>query len=199
MKPIVKFIVLAVPAASCFIFYSSFPLTQQRSSIAVIQLDCYGLTHGQAATLTERLRSELTSTGRFRVLEREKMEEILREQGFQQAGCVSNECMVKVGRLVAVEKIVGGSVGKVGNTYTINVRMISVESGEIVRVATEDLTGEVDLLLTRGMMRIAQKLAGAITQDLEVLPLDNPAGIEFVLIKGGSFEMGDTFGEGGER
>ena len=38
------------------------------------------------------------------------MEQILVEQGFQQSGCTTNECMVEVGKLIGVEKIVSGSI-----------------------------------------------------------------------------------------
>jgi len=34
------------------------------------------------------------------------MEQILVEQGFQQSGCTTNECMVEVGKLIGVENIV---------------------------------------------------------------------------------------------
>ncbi|NIV04449.1 hypothetical protein GWN26_14740 [Candidatus Saccharibacteria bacterium] len=37
---------------------------------------------------------ELFNTGKFRVLERAKMKEILKEQGFQQTGCVSTAWVV---------------------------------------------------------------------------------------------------------
>ena len=43
------------------------------------------------------------------------MEDILKEQGFQQTGCTSDECVVEVGKIIGVQQMVGGSISKVGN------------------------------------------------------------------------------------
>jgi len=171
-------------------------------SVAVMQLDALGIQKAEAATLTDRLRNELFRTQRFHVTEREKMDEILKEQGFQQTGCTSSECIVEVGMLLGVQRMIGGSIGKVGRTYTISLRMIDVEKGEIVQAPTEDFQGEIDVLLITIIPRMAQQLAGIAVaipapQGRQTTPaIQNPAGIEFVLIPGGTFDMGDTFNEG---
>ena len=59
------------------------------------------------------------------------MVEILKEQGFQQTGCVSNECVVEIGALLGVQQMISGSIGRVGETYTIDIELISVQTGEI--------------------------------------------------------------------
>ena len=83
------------------------------------------------------------------------MQEVLKEQGFQQSGCTTDECMVEIGRLVGVEKIIGGSISKVGNTYSISIRIVSVETGSILHTTTYDYKGEIDELLTNGMREVA--------------------------------------------
>ena len=89
---------------------------------------------------------------------REMMEEIIKEQGFQQSGCSTDECMVEVGKLIGVEKIVGGSISKVGRTYSVSSRIVSVETGKILKGATYDYKGEIDELLTTGMKMVAYEL-----------------------------------------
>ena len=93
------------------------------------------------------------------MIERGMMEEILNEQGFQQTGCTSDECIVEVGRLIGVEQIVGGSISKVGRTYSVSARIVSIETGKILKTATYDFRGEIDDLLVSGMRKIAVKLA----------------------------------------
>ena len=105
--------------------------------------------------LTDRLRIELFNTKYFKVIEREMMEEILTEQGFQQTGCATDECMVRVGKLIGVEQIVGGSISKVGRTYSVSSRIVSVETGKILKGTTYDYKGEIDELLTEGMRMVA--------------------------------------------
>ncbi len=127
--------------------------------IAVLDLSGEGVTKSEAKTLTDRLRSRLVNTGAFIVLEREQMDEILSEQGFQQSGCVSDECLVEIGRMVGVQEMVGGSIGKIGQTYTLDLRIIDVETGRILRTVSEDYRGSADGLL--GVLSIAaQKIAG---------------------------------------
>jgi len=127
--------------------------------IAVLDFDGKGVTNDEASALSDRLRLELFSTKRFTVIERAMMEQILVEQGFQQSGCTTNECIVEVGRLIGVEQIAGGSISKVGRTYSVSARIVSVETGKILKTATYDYRGEIDDLLVSGMRKIAVQLA----------------------------------------
>jgi len=128
--------------------------------IAVIDLNGHNVSASEVDALSDRLRIEVFNTGNFRVLEREMMENILNEQGFQQSECTSNECLVEVGQLIGVEMIIGGSVSKVGDMYSISARIVSVETGEMVKTATFDYDGKIGELLRTGMRVIAYRLAG---------------------------------------
>lgn len=149
-----------------FIFYTLFiPCTgfyaQEKTikRIAILDLQGEGINQTEARTLTGRLRSKLVNTNTFHVLEREQMDEILGEQGFQQSGCVSDECLVEIGRLVGVEQMVGGTIGKIGSTYTLDLRIIEVQTGRIVKTVSEDYRGDADGLL--GVLETAAlKIAG---------------------------------------
>ena len=58
-------------------------------NIAVLNLEAPDLAASAQRALSDRLRTELFNTGRFAVMERNKMEEILKEKGFQQTGCTN--------------------------------------------------------------------------------------------------------------
>jgi len=134
-------------------------LLYAQESIAVLQLDGKGLSEVEASILTDRLRSELFQTGKFDVVEREKMNDILREQNFQLTGCTSDECLVQVGELIGVSEMVGGSVSKFGSMYSISIRLISVETGKILQTAIFDHKGEIEGLLETGIRQVAEQLA----------------------------------------
>ena len=56
------------------------------------------------------------------MMERGLMDEILTEQGFQQTGCASDECIVEMGKLVGVKQIIGGSINSnLPRLYILNV------------------------------------------------------------------------------
>ena len=74
----------------------------QSTTIAVLEFEGKGVSQSDASNLTDRLRDELFKTGTYVVLERGKMEEVLKEQGLQQTGICDTECAVEVGRLLGV-------------------------------------------------------------------------------------------------
>ncbi len=144
-------------------------VTPQSTAIAVIDLQGKGISQVEASALTDRLRSEIMNVSSATMVERDEMDQILGEQDFQQTGCVSSECMVEVGQLVGVTQIIGGSISKVGNTFSVNARIIDVETGEIVNSVNYDLTGVIDELLISGMRNVSQLLfAGSEGDYLEL-------------------------------
>ena len=58
--------------------------------------------------------------------ELENVEEVIIEQGFQQSGCTTTECAVEIGQLLGTDKLLLGSVGRIGRIYTINAKMPSL-------------------------------------------------------------------------
>ena len=133
--------------------------------VAVLDFEANGVTEAKAKTLTDKLRGELLKTGKYKVIERTQMEQVLKEQGFQQTGCTSAECAVEMGQLLGVKNIITGSIGKVGQTFLISARIIDVGTGEISKIVDEDMQGKIDGFLTKGMKQVAQKLAGESDQE----------------------------------
>ena len=130
-------------------------------TLAVNNLTGHGLTESEVMTLTDVLRSRLMETGKFKVMERAEMESILKEQAFQNSGaCTEEACMVEMGQLLGIEEILAGSIGQVGKAYSINVRIISVKSGEILRSVSHNYTGPIENLLTSEINVVAKKIAG---------------------------------------
>lgn len=122
-------------------------LAQQPESLALLDLEGRGVSQVEAASLTDRLRTALVRTGGVAVVERGQMESVLSEQDFQLTGCTSDECAVEVGQLLGVTTMVAGSIGRVGSTYSIDIRTIEVRSGQITHSLWRDYRGEIDGLL----------------------------------------------------
>ncbi len=128
--------------------------------IAVQDLKGNGLDQAAAGIISDRLRSECINTGVFRVMERSQMEDILKEQGFQQTGaCDDQSCIVEVGRFLGVDRMVAGTVGRVGDFYTISLRMIDVVTGEILFTVNVDYKGSIEDVISRVTGEAALKLA----------------------------------------
>ncbi len=143
-----------------FVLLTSCLIAQNnQKAIAVLDLDPTGITERDAQFLSDRLRTELFETGAFTVVEREKMNEILTEQGFQTSGCTSLECAVEIGRLLNVQQIVAGNIGKIDEMYSIGLRLIDVQSGAIVKTATRDYEGRLSEVLVDIIPEVARILA----------------------------------------
>ncbi|NOZ73814.1 MAG: hypothetical protein GXO90_00310 [FCB group bacterium] len=117
-------------------------------TVAVLDFEGRGISQQEAQTLTDRLSSELANTNAVILVERNQMDEILSEQGFQQSGCTSAECAAEVGALLGVEEMISGAFGKIGNSYTIDAKMFSVETGATVKTVSKTYKGEIDGLIT---------------------------------------------------
>lgn len=128
-------------------------------NVAVLDLESDVMSRSECLTLTNKLRSELIRTGLFKVMERNQMESILKEQGFQQTGCTSDACMVEVGQLIGVDQLVAGHLGKVGGVYLVTLRVIDVAHGAILFSADQEVEGDAGELVKSGLKRAAEKLA----------------------------------------
>ena len=83
-------------------------LADGKSTVAILDFEGRGINQMEAATLTDRLMSEMVSTDAVIMVERNQMAEILEEQGLQQSGCTSGECAAEVGALLGVQNMVSG-------------------------------------------------------------------------------------------
>lgn len=100
--------------------------------VAVAELDAQGVSKTDAAVIADLLRNRLVNVAGFTVVEKKNMDKVLAEQAFQQTGCTTQECAVKLGKLLNVQGMIVGSFGKLLNRYFINVRLVNVETGAAV-------------------------------------------------------------------
>jgi len=107
-------------------------MAQEKINIAIVDFDAQNVPLTEASVVSDFIRTNLVRIGKFRVVERRRMELILTEQGFQQTGCTTSECAVQIGKILNVEKIIVGKLVKSFCLYYIMADMIDVETGEIV-------------------------------------------------------------------
>ena len=143
---------------------------QQKPAAAVMELKAMeGVSQGAAAMLTNYLRTQLVNTKKFTIVTRENMEEILNEQKFQYEGCTSRECVVQAGKLLGVRKMFTGTIGKLGNTYQIDISLIDVESGRIERAESEICPKCEEEALYISLRNIINKIAGISVEKEKII------------------------------
>ena len=87
------------------------------------------------------------------------MWDVLSEQGYTATECTSDECAAEVGAILGVELMVNGSIGKIGNTYTIDAKMFSVATGATERSKNVTHEGDIEGLLVE-MQILAWEIVG---------------------------------------
>ena len=106
-------------------------------TLGIAELKAKNVAKADAEAATEFLRTALVNIDKFRVLDRAKMEIILKEQEFQLTGCTSTNCIVQMGRILNMQYMVSGSYGTLMDEFYISVHIINVETGEIVFSGSE--------------------------------------------------------------
>jgi curli biogenesis system outer membrane secretion channel CsgG len=90
--------------------------------------------------VAEILRTEIVGLGQYTVIERGMVEQVLQEQELQLTGAVDSETAVELGKLMGAQFVIIGSIVKTGTVYTINSRVIDVETG-VVKIG-ENVQGQ---------------------------------------------------------
>jgi len=148
-------------------------------SVAVLDFDGIGISKDEARALSGRFGTEFmtVSKGTYKVVERNQMGQILEEQGFQNTGIVSSEDAVKMGEALGADFIVSGSISKVGSLYSINARLLNVQSAEIEKSISHDHMGDIVDLMTKGIKESASKLMNLKEKkeapSIAILPFEN--------------------------
>lgn len=123
---------------------------ERSSRIAVLDLrDLTGAAPTVVAAVTEAMRVSLGKSGWYNMLARDEMDRILKEQHLPSGsdGCDTTACAVEYGQALSVEKIVIGSLARVGGTYQVVVKLVNVPKGECERIESARRTGTEDVLL----------------------------------------------------
>jgi formylglycine-generating enzyme required for sulfatase activity len=152
-----------------FVLLISVAAQAQKLTVSVMDLNVTeGLSGREVMMLTDCLLNEFVVLGTYKVVERSKRDEILKEQGFQQSGaCDQGACLVEAGQLLGVQKMVGGTIGRLGAVYAVELRIMDVKTGEIERAFSRKYTGDVSNLLD-AMSEAASAFSGKVTNETPI-------------------------------
>ncbi len=125
-------------------------VSQDSISVAVLDFNNNaGIDSLTVKSLTSRFQTDLVNSKAFIVIEREKMNEILREQDFHMSDlCNSDVCTVGIGQVIGATHIVTGDIANIGSVYSVNCRLMDVSTVKIVKADSRSHTGSIEGLLT---------------------------------------------------
>ena len=107
-----------------------------------------GMDKTVAAPITDKIIEELVNSGKYTVIDRANVEQVLREKEFQlSSGVVKNEEVRQAGEYLGADLVIASNASRVGSTYVISAKMIDVVTGEIVAQASSEQKGTIDVVL----------------------------------------------------
>ncbi len=131
---------------------------KEKPRIAIMDLEAKGVTKNDAEAVADFLRTDLVNTGKFTVIERDRIKDILKEQEMALSGLTETAKAAKIGKLLNCKLIMVGTLSKLGRKYFLNVRVVDVETAETSLGKRESSMQLEDL--SEVSRNIASQLAG---------------------------------------
>ncbi|RLB92041.1 MAG: hypothetical protein DRH26_07085, partial [Deltaproteobacteria bacterium] len=113
----------------------------ERLSLTVFPFERKGAVAQGGLSFQDNLIDNLINQNRFRIVERDKLDIILNEQKLSRTKLIDKSTALKLGRLVAAQSIIAGSIIETGTGIEIVARLIDTETSEVL--AAEDVYDEV--------------------------------------------------------
>ena len=147
---------------------------QNRLRIAILDLNAgVNRTQSQVDGLADMLSVELFNSGCFSIVERTQVDKVIREQHFQMSE-LSDAQRQKIGGILKVDAVVTGTINFISRDtrygsdhftkydvgeYNVDIRLVSVNTGELLSVAGGEQKGGTERELMRHVaMQLADNL-----------------------------------------
>jgi TolB-like protein len=142
--------------------------------VAVMDLEGQGLPADQAhlaKVLTEALAASVADASKCEVITRQDIASMI-ELESERASCggdVSDSCLSEIGNALGVERMVAGSVARVGTSTTVTARLLNMKAGK-VEMRAEETTSD-DALLRASAQNVGKRLFGVAVVVAPVAPV----------------------------
>ncbi len=140
----------------------------QAGKLAVFRVDPLGVDVQIVARLEGLFRLELSRLADASMPSPGEIQHALRSNPALQNCTGEVQCLVKVGKLLGVEQVISGNVGGLGDSFVVNLKLVSVADAKEVRRIQEPISGKPDQLIEA--VRVAayglvapERLRGALT------------------------------------
>ena len=148
--------------------------------------------------IAEELTTDLFTTGKFKIVERNLLKQVLNELKLGQTGAVDAASAKQLGKLTGVDAIIAGTIADLGSNIAVNCRLIETETGEIFSAAKAKIKKDENILKIFGetientdIKEINAKVKNEVTEknisegvyDVEADEIDIPAHYKFGMSK----------------
>ena len=133
------------------------PAPGNDKTIAVASVDARGgATAEEASEMSDALTSQLVADGRVRVVERQQIAKVMKEQALSQSGAMSDEVQIKLAQLVGARWIAVGAVQVKGKGLLLSLRAMDSSTAQVAFAENLKVGGEEQI--EGGAKQLARKL-----------------------------------------
>src|SRR5437773_922746 len=110
-----------MPLLLALLLAQAAPAKDPTLTLAIASVEARGGADADDATeMNDALVALLVGDGRVRVVERQQLAKVMKEQALSQSGVMSDEVQIKMAQLVGARWIAVGSVQKKGKSYILS-------------------------------------------------------------------------------
>ena len=111
-------------------------------SIAFFQFEAQNVDPKTASIISDELLVLLSKMPGSNVIGSKEVDAMLGfEQKKQMSGCTDTSCMVAIGGALGVDKILMGSLGKLGESYILGLKLLDIRAGKVEQLYSKRLRG----------------------------------------------------------
>ncbi|MBT3272997.1 MAG: hypothetical protein HN368_07575 [Spirochaetales bacterium] len=114
--------------------------------------------------VTEKIIEEIVTSGKYTVLDRSSIQQVLEEKKFQLSGVVADNEIKKAGEYLGADIVCVAKVSRIGETYFISGKMINVETGAITAQKSHEQKGDIEVVLAIAQV-VGKALAGGVLEE----------------------------------
>jgi TolB-like protein len=92
--------------------------------------------------IAELLAVELSQRQPFVLVERERLDQVMREHRLKDLGVVDGSTAAQFGKVLGAESLISGTVAEAGPKYVVTVRQVDVESGRVLVAGNLEMNRE---------------------------------------------------------
>ena len=109
--------------------------------------------------LAESIAVRAARNPRVKVVERVRIDEILKELSLGDIGPIREETAVRIGNLLGANLLLLGSAAQVGDTKLLTMRLVKVETGEVIGGISDRNSGDLSALVESTYGRLDELIA----------------------------------------
>jgi len=139
----------------------------ERMKIAVLPFETKGNFQGidVGNIILDKMITSFVNQGRFKVMEREELEKILKEQQLGMSGIIDASTAARVGKSAGLDAILIGSLTRAGSNISVDARLIDTETAGII-TSKDAYTYKMD---AQSVKTLSENIAKQISGDIPLL------------------------------